>query len=179
MKRCQRGAVGLLMMLLIVLTLGGLMLALSAGSGQPPTATSTASLALAAQGLAGYAQAQRCLAGVGSPVDYLPCPDTGPPEGVAAMTCSGTVRGRVPWRTLGLPPLRDGAGECLWYERSAAGARVIAPGSTVAGQTRAPSGFTPVCGGHYGVADYLEPSGGNDQTLVLSAALLAVPANCP
>jgi len=25
------------------------------------------------------------------------------------------VIGRFPWRTLGLPPLRDGSGECLWY----------------------------------------------------------------
>jgi type II secretory pathway pseudopilin PulG len=30
-----------------------------------------------------------------------------------------TVIGRLPWRTLGLPPLRDGYGECLWYAVSA------------------------------------------------------------
>lgn len=32
---------------------------------------------------------------------------------------SETVIGRLPWRTLGLPPLRDGHGECLWYAVSA------------------------------------------------------------
>lgn len=30
-----------------------------------------------------------------------------------------TVVGRLPWRTLGIPPLRDGDGECLWYAVSA------------------------------------------------------------
>lgn len=30
-----------------------------------------------------------------------------------------TVIGRFPWRTLGLPPIRDGYGECLWYAISA------------------------------------------------------------
>ena len=51
---------------------------------------------------------------------YLPCPDrdgsTG--EGTADTTCGGTdvtVIGRLPWKTLELPPLRDGDGECLWY----------------------------------------------------------------
>jgi len=41
-------------------------------------------------------------------------------EGCDAANFSGnaidtTVVGRLPWRTLGLPPLRDGDGECLWY----------------------------------------------------------------
>ncbi|MCV6639321.1 hypothetical protein [Candidatus Albibeggiatoa sp. nov. NOAA] len=48
---------------------------------------------------------------------YLPCPDvTG--DGSANPPCANqdeTVLGRFPWRTLGLPPLRDGSGECLWY----------------------------------------------------------------
>lgn len=48
---------------------------------------------------------------------YLPCPDTDN-DGTADGPCGAknvTVAGRLPWRTLGLPPLRDGAGECLWY----------------------------------------------------------------
>lgn len=48
---------------------------------------------------------------------YLPCPDTDN-DGFAEATCGGkdvSVIGRLPWKTLGLPPLRDGAGECLWY----------------------------------------------------------------
>ncbi len=65
---------------------------------------------------------------------FLPCPDIGPdeddgqanfPEGVDYGNSCGintltrkryhSSLGRFPWRTLGLPPLRDGAGECLWY----------------------------------------------------------------
>ncbi|MBI5428934.1 MAG: hypothetical protein HY938_00555 [Nitrosomonadales bacterium] len=51
---------------------------------------------------------------------YLPCPDFtgGNPEGSAEASC-GTKNlsqlGRLPWRTLGLPPLVDGDKECLWY----------------------------------------------------------------
>ncbi len=65
---------------------------------------------------------------------FLPCPDTntasGLEEGVAHGSCPPNIPpstipagtnanrsslGRLPWRTLGLPALRDGAGECLWY----------------------------------------------------------------
>ncbi len=48
---------------------------------------------------------------------YLPCPDNNG-DGSAGPSCSSkgnSVIGRFPWRTLGLPPLRDGSGECLWY----------------------------------------------------------------
>lgn len=52
----------------------------------------------------------------------LPCPDTDN-DGVAEFACgnaSGTTGqssrlGRLPWVTLGLPDLRDGSGERLWY----------------------------------------------------------------
>lgn len=60
---------------------------------------------------------------------YLPLPDLGTSrnnnascanEGCAAANFGGnglntTVIGRLPWRTLGLEPLRDGNAECLWY----------------------------------------------------------------
>ena len=52
----------------------------------------------------------------------LPCPDraaqAAPPEGSAEGACGArgvTSVGRLPWRSLGTPPLRDGSGECLWY----------------------------------------------------------------
>ncbi|MDM8561165.1 hypothetical protein [Candidatus Parabeggiatoa sp. HSG14] len=48
---------------------------------------------------------------------YLLCPDYDG-DGSADPACSRTgysVVGRFPWKTLGLPPLRDGSGECLWY----------------------------------------------------------------
>jgi hypothetical protein len=56
---------------------------------------------------------------------YLPLPDLGTShttsnEGDAAGNFVGNTKnlsviGRLPWRKLGLPPLRDGNGECLWY----------------------------------------------------------------
>jgi len=47
---------------------------------------------------------------------YLPCPDTDN-DGISD-SCGATdvsLIGRLPWKTLGLPPLRDGSTECLWY----------------------------------------------------------------
>ncbi len=50
----------------------------------------------------------------------LPCPDlrAAGEEGNQDPTCAArnvNVLGRLPWQTLGIPPLRDGSGECLWY----------------------------------------------------------------
>jgi hypothetical protein len=48
----------------------------------------------------------------------LPCPDNHPPSDVNEGTpsiCSGNALGRLPWKKLGLPDLRDGSGERLWY----------------------------------------------------------------
>jgi hypothetical protein len=50
----------------------------------------------------------------------LPCPDLdndGVAELFVGIACPGYV-GRLPWRTLGLPDLRDGNGERLWYALS-------------------------------------------------------------
>jgi hypothetical protein len=76
------------------------------------------------------AQAREALLAHGAdrPIDawvgpgYLPCPDTDN-DGWAESTCgslngdSGQAQrlGRLPWKTLGLPDLRDGDGERLWY----------------------------------------------------------------
>lgn len=55
------------------------------------------------------------------PPGTLPCPEVSlgvGREGSESGTCGArdvAAIGRLPWRTLGLPPLRDGAGECLWY----------------------------------------------------------------
>jgi hypothetical protein len=53
---------------------------------------------------------------------YLPCPDLDD-DGWAEATCGSLTGhlgqeerlGRLPWKTLGLPDLRDGYGERLWY----------------------------------------------------------------
>lgn len=47
----------------------------------------------------------------------LPCPDING-DGVSDTPCGLAGRsslGRLPWQTLGIKPLRDSAGECLWY----------------------------------------------------------------
>jgi hypothetical protein len=52
---------------------------------------------------------------------HLPCPDTDGAlgyEGAEAGSCGGkgvSMIGHFPWRSLGVPPPRDGEGECLWY----------------------------------------------------------------
>ncbi len=76
----------------------------------------TRALAEAKAALIGYAMTYSELH-PGQPQGFLPCPDTdgngmpNPPCG----TSSQSFIGRLPWRILGLPPLRDAAGECLWY----------------------------------------------------------------
>jgi hypothetical protein len=70
-----------------------------------------AALAQAKEALIGYAAAHSTQPGI------LPCPDTDN-DGSADSPCGAmgvTALGRLPWKTLGLPDLRDGDGECLWY----------------------------------------------------------------
>lgn len=82
-------------------------------------------LAQAKDALIGYATTYRDRNG-SKVFGYLPCPDMGRnPAGAEGLEDSGgcidpgnkdkSVIGRLPWRTLGLPPLRDGNGDCLWY----------------------------------------------------------------
>ncbi len=44
----------------------------------------------------------------------LPCPDMNN-DGSEDGTCVAGAIGRVPWKTLGIPEPKDGAGETLWY----------------------------------------------------------------
>src|SRR5438105_5032007 len=77
-------------------------------------------LAEAREALLAYA-ADRAINAIVGP-GYLPCPDLDD-DGWAESTCgsldgtSGQAQrlGRLPWKTLGLPDLRDGYGERLWY----------------------------------------------------------------
>jgi type II secretory pathway pseudopilin PulG len=89
---------------------------------------SSAAAAREAATRAALAQAKEALIGRAA-VDAnrpgsLPCPDTnndGSAELYAGAECPGHVSGsnvyigRLPWRTLGLPDLRDDSGERLWY----------------------------------------------------------------
>lgn len=75
----------------------------------------------------------------------LPCPDTnnagsGNPDG--NVKCYSRI-GRLPWKQLGLPDLRDGDGERLWYAVSAEFANV--PSTQVVNNEES-KGLINVCG---------------------------------
>lgn len=97
----------------------------------------TAAIARSANGPGRNAVSDRALAAArealiahaaGRPIDeivgpgYLPCPDLDD-DGWAEPTCGSMTGetgqwqrlGRLPWKTLGLPDLRDAYGERLWY----------------------------------------------------------------
>ena len=87
------------------------------------TLISPASLALETEKTTSeaLAQAREALIGYAASDDNrpasLPCPDTdnnGSAQLYAGSYCPSEI-GRLPWRTLGLPDLRDGSGERLWY----------------------------------------------------------------
>ncbi|MCL2875812.1 MAG: hypothetical protein FWF12_05890 [Betaproteobacteria bacterium] len=75
-------------------------------------------LAKAKDALIGYAFSYPELQHDGENIGYLPCPDKTNHGSVTFGACNarnyGAI-GRFPYRTLGLPVLRDGHGQCLWY----------------------------------------------------------------
>ena len=104
-------------MLLVVLLFGMAAALLVYGMVDTSTITlrrdkvTAAALAQAKQALIGRAFADSNRPG------SLPCPDTnndGSAESPIPTDCPSYI-GRLPWRTLGLPDLRDGSGERLWY----------------------------------------------------------------
>lgn len=104
---------------LVLASAGALALTSAGAAAQRHRATERA-LAQAREALISYAADRPIDARVGP--GYLPCPDLDD-DGWAESTCgslSGHVGqadrlGRLPWKTLGLPDLRDGHGERLWY----------------------------------------------------------------
>lgn len=89
------------------------------------SAQTARALAQARQALIGWSLAHKATIYNRSRPGELPCPDLHPPgdeyEGWAGSSdndrCDTSERrlGRLPWKTLGLPKLLDGAGETLWY----------------------------------------------------------------
>ncbi|HYA20889.1 MAG TPA: hypothetical protein VEG25_09635 [Burkholderiales bacterium] len=111
-------------LIIIVLLLGlvSVLFVFNALSGVTLTAErnniTALALAQAKQALIGYAASDNNRPG------SLPCPDTnngGSADLFSGSDCPGYVGGsnvylgRLPWRTLRLPDLRDGNGERLWY----------------------------------------------------------------
>src|ERR1035437_6851261 len=120
-RRSERGQA--LVLLLVVLGLATGIFVFSIVSNVSLTASrnnvNALALAQAKQALIGYAGSDSNWPG------SLPCPDTNNNDGSADLfsgsNCQGYVAtsnvyiGRLPWRTLGLPDLRDSSNERLWY----------------------------------------------------------------
>ncbi|MBZ0133957.1 MAG: hypothetical protein K8F53_15195 [Rhodocyclaceae bacterium] len=140
----QRGAALLIFFLLLVMAgLGYLVSGLSPESVDARRTQQTQEvLSQARDALIGYAiqyrERQLATGTQDAMYGYLPMPDVGTSrfhasqtpacntEGCAMSFINGafpadneTIIGRFPWKTLGLEPLRDGHGECLWYIVSA------------------------------------------------------------
>src|SRR6185436_20415405 len=109
----QRGAALIVMLALVGIVAVALVLKVGYAAGDRTGRDTKTALAL---GQARDALIARAAMDVNRP-GSLPCPDTdndGAAELFAGVNCPAYV-GRLPWRTLGLPDLRDGAGERLWY----------------------------------------------------------------
>ncbi|MBK1680214.1 hypothetical protein [Rhodocyclus tenuis] len=112
----QRG-VALLVVFLIIL-LAGMGIFFNKLNSNSPIARdqrTAAALAQARDALIGYAASYGDTHS-GQVFGFLPCPDID--NDGSAETCDQknvTVVGRLPWKTLDLPDLRDADGECLWY----------------------------------------------------------------
>ncbi|BBJ00202.1 hypothetical protein FGKAn22_18940 [Ferrigenium kumadai] len=125
----QRGAALMVMLVILVLGLAATLVSSlnSASLRSERQAKTAAALAQARDALIGYAITYGDTH-PGAVHGYLPCPNQaggtlGATEGIASVSCGGkniSQIGRLPWKTLDLPPLRDGNGECLWYAVSGA-----------------------------------------------------------
>ena len=114
-RRHQRGAAMLILMLIVMLGLITLFTFRMDRKGPELNADRQTALALAQakEALLGYAAKDSNHPG------SLPCPDanddgTSDISDYAGPNCIAPV-GRLPWRLLRLPDLRDGSGERLWY----------------------------------------------------------------
>jgi type II secretory pathway pseudopilin PulG len=119
--RSQRGAVFIVMLVIMVMGAATILVSsFSKATLQIERDKKTAeALALAKEALIGYATSVNLPDG--GRLGDLPCPDRNN-DGEAETSCgdaggSNQSRrlGRLPWKTLGLPDLRDGSGERLWY----------------------------------------------------------------
>ncbi len=119
--------------LLVVLVVAGVLAVVLVGNAmvgqrgaQVRTDATRDALARAKEALIAYAvgRMDHTFDGLRDMPGRLPCPaiwpptETNPEGSTAPLGCgdqNATVVGHLPWRTLGIPVPRDGAGECLWY----------------------------------------------------------------
>lgn len=115
-RRARGFAVILMLVILVMGALYALTTSLNsatAGLQRKQEDANIAAMRQAKEGLIAWSATRVAGAGPG----HLPCPDDDD-DGVAdTVACgnSATRIGRLPWKTLGLPDLRDSSGERLWY----------------------------------------------------------------
>jgi type II secretory pathway pseudopilin PulG len=114
----QHGAVLMIMLVIMIVGIAAILVnSLSSATLKNARQKNTAdALAQAKDALLGRAVSDSNMPG------SLPCPDTnddGSAELLSGNNCPSYI-GRLPWKTLGLPDLRDGSGERLWYALSPA-----------------------------------------------------------
>lgn len=115
----QRGAVLLIILVLLLVGIAAVLIdSLTAAAAKNARQKTTSdALAQAKDALLGYAASDLNRPG------ELPCPDIDNDgmlilnDDYSGSTCTSLI-GRLPWKTLGLPDLRDGSGERLWYALS-------------------------------------------------------------
>jgi hypothetical protein len=177
MKSGQAGAamLAVIVMMASVLSVAAIVTMKKLG-GKPVVPEEQRNLALAISTLRAHAFTRRCLNPTLPMTEVLPCPDAPAAEGVAAASCPSISTGWLPWRTLGLPALRDRSGTCFWYERQDTTARVIAAGGANIGQNRSATNGRTICGGNLSASNYIDAQDAS-LTVVLNTTLIA--ARCP
>ena len=116
LPRKQRGVA--LMVMLVIMVIGAATILVSLLNSSAITinrqTTSAEALAQAQDALLSFAVMYNDYPG------SMPCPDTNDDGEADAGGTTGCPQyiGRLPWKTLGLPDLRDAAGERLWYTLS-------------------------------------------------------------
>jgi hypothetical protein len=177
MKSRQAGAamLAIIVMMASVLSVAAIVTMKKLGRSEP-VLEEQRNLALAISALRAHAFTRRCLVPALPFTEALPCPDASATEGVAAASCPSNSSGWLPWRTLGLPALRDRSGTCFWYERQGTTARVIAAGGANNGQNRNATNGRTLCGGNLTPSNYIDAQDAS-LTMVLNTTLIA--ARCP
>ncbi|MDP2240339.1 MAG: hypothetical protein Q8K18_09275 [Burkholderiales bacterium] len=117
-RLAQRGQVLLIMLVILVMGVGVAFYTFVSptGSATERDKITAAALAQAKEALIGYAAGISNFTGGYRPGD-LPCPDTNDSGFFGSPNCNTQASriGRLPWKGLGLPDLRDADGERLWY----------------------------------------------------------------
>lgn len=120
----QRGAALIIMLVVVVLGAASILVSALNRPGLSIEREQVTSLALAQakEALLAYAMnSENDASETQARPGNLPCPDTTAPDlsntsyGAEETSCVAGAIGRLPWKTLGLPELRDSDGEPLWY----------------------------------------------------------------